>query len=49
MFSEDKKQSITQIKQSGEYESDVKNGSSAKLNREGTPVDSKAHAGDRLG
>ena len=48
MFSDDKKQSI-QIKQSGECKSDVRNCSSPALNRQGTPSDSRIHAGYMLG
>lgn len=49
IFSEDKKQSIIQIEQSGEFKSDVRNGSSAALNRQGFPSDSKTHADCMLG
>ena len=49
MFPEDKKQSVIQIKHSGEYKTDVRNGSSAVLNRQGTHANSKNLAGYMLG
>lgn len=49
MFPEGKKQSVIQIKHSGEYEADVRNGSSTVLNRQGTHANSKNLAGYMLG